>query len=351
MPSPGRVTYEDTGDPGWDAMRYVHRLLVIDEPWTQWHADGFSWWGHTLEQRFRWEGPVEIEDLPTWFVSVETDFLRGVTDWEAGSALVNRWNASLEFGVGALVLEGDRIRLRSRTYLLPESAEDRARVLSSWGIIANAVASQLARVHGADPRELIALGVDPGWVVDARAHPVSGPRGTPDEMLTVVGALYQPQGREPARETIDLSLDQAVHDFMAKDIESIGGDIARTVMALWRRQYGVLTWQLERTYENPALGYGVRSRLFVDLDGGPVVVSSALAEHLNALEWTAAYPLIGGGAWAVWADGGAPRLVYTAFSPNAELRGRLAPLLAGNASFRGRWLDGVLVKASVEAAA
>jgi hypothetical protein len=74
------ISFEDTGHPGWDALSFLHRLLMIDEPWTEWHDDGFTWWAHELAQRYRWVGPINIDDLPTWFLSVETDFLRGATD-------------------------------------------------------------------------------------------------------------------------------------------------------------------------------------------------------------------------------------------------------------------------------
>lgn len=351
MSGPVRVTFEDSGQLGWDALRFVHRLLVIDEPWTQWHADGFSWWAHSLEQRFRWEGPIDIDELPTWFLSVETDFLRGVTDQEAGQAFVNRWNERLEFGVGALVLEGERVRLRSRTYAMPESAEERARLVASWGIIANAVASQLARLHADTPEQLVELGIDPAWVSDASTHPESGVRDEPDEMLTVVGAVYRPEGREPASEAIDLGLDQAVHHFLATGNEAVGGEFARTVLVQWLARCGACTWRLERAFEHPTLGYGVRSRLVIDLEGEALAPSRALAARLNALEVAAAAPLIGGGAWAVTDEGGQLRLVHTMFSPNAELRARWAPMLAGNAWFRTRWVADALAAATVDGAA
>lgn len=351
MAAPGRVTFEDDGHPGWDALRFVHRLLMIDEPWTEWHDDGFTWWGHELAQRYRWEGPIDIDGLPTWFFSVETDFLRGVTDRERALEVVDRLNASLEFGVGALVVEGDRIRLRSRTYAMQESAEDRARLLSGWGIIANGVASQLGRIHVTRPDDLGSLGFDPSWEVDASGHPDSGRRETPDEMLGVIGAIFIPEGRQPARETVHLGMDEAVHWLMGADAEAVGGDFNRVVLAEWRAAYGRLTWRLERAHQHPTLGYGVRSRMVVDLDRDSFVPSHELAQRLNELEATAARPLIGGGAWAV-SQGEEPRaLSYTAFFPNAGLKANLAPMIAGNTRFRAEWLGSVLGEASAMAGA
>ena len=337
-----KVTYEDDGHPGWDAIRFAHRLLMIDEPWTQWHDDGFTWWAHELAQRYRWEGPIDIDGLPTWFLSVETDFLRGATDRARALEFVNRWNASLEFGVGALVVEDDRIRLRSRTYAMPESAEDRARMLSSWGIVANAVASQLGRIHGSDADELASLGFDASWEVDASGHPDSGRRDAPDEMLGVIGAMYVPEGRQPARETVLLGMDQAVHWLMGAGAEAVGGDFHRVVLAQWRAPYGQPTWRLEREHQHPTLGYGVRSHLVVELDRERYALSRELAQRLNELEASEAQPLIGGGAWAVSEDGASRSLVHTTFFPNAGLKGNLAPFIAGNMWFRAGWLGRVL---------
>ena len=343
------VTFVDEGHTGWDAIRFVHRLLMIDEPWTEWHDDGFTWWAHDLAQRYRWEGPIVIDDLTTWFLSVETDFLRGATDRRRALEFVHRWNASLGFGVGAVVVENDRIRLRSRTYAMPESAEDRARLLSSWGIIANAIASQLARVHGWSPDGSVALGFDPSWSVDASGHPAAGRRPTPDEMLTVVGAMYLPEGRQPARETVHLGMDAAVHALMGVGAEAVGGEFNGALLAQWRAPYGGLTWRLERAYQHPDLGYGVRSQLLVSLDGERSAPSHELAQALNEREGTEAQPLIGGGAWVVTEDEGSRALAYVAFFPNAGLRSRLVPIIAGNAWFRAKWLGRVLAESATVA--
>jgi hypothetical protein len=336
------VTFDDTGHPGWDAVRFVHRLLMIDEPWTLWHEDGFTWWGHELAQRYRWEGPIDVDGVPTWFVSVETDFIRGATDRGQALEFVNRWNASLEFGVGALVWEDGRIRLRSRTYAMPESVEDRARWLASWGIVGNAVASQFARIHGANPVELVTFGFDPSWTVDASEHRDSGPRETPDEMLSVIGASYVPEGRQPARETVNVGLDEAVHFLMGAGVEAVGGDFGRALAASWRASYGRITWRVERAFPHPTLGYGVRSRLIVDLDRERSAPSHELAQRLNVLEGTEAQALIGGGAWAISDDEESSGLVYTSFFPNAGLRGRMVPIITGNARVRGGWLGRAL---------
>jgi hypothetical protein len=58
---------------GWQAVRQVHELLMVDEDFTLWHEGGFTWWPHRLAQRFRCEGPVEVDGVPTWWIGFETD--------------------------------------------------------------------------------------------------------------------------------------------------------------------------------------------------------------------------------------------------------------------------------------
>ncbi|MBW6457389.1 MAG: hypothetical protein K0A98_16025, partial [Trueperaceae bacterium] len=66
-----------TAHLGWTALLEAHRLLEIDDAGTAWHPDGFTWRAFRLAQRFRFEGPVEIDGVPTWWVGVDTACLRG----------------------------------------------------------------------------------------------------------------------------------------------------------------------------------------------------------------------------------------------------------------------------------
>ena len=336
--APVPVTYEDTGHTGRDALSFVHRLLMIDEEWTSPHDDGFTWWAHRLAQRYRWEGPLPVDGIPTWFLSVETDFLRDVHDHDEALAFANRANDTLELGVGALVVERDLIRVRSRTYAMPESAEERARWLASCGIIANAVASTLADIHAHDPRGLGLFGLDPIWLADASEHPICGPRDEPDEMLTVIRRVYQPHGARPAAETVILGLDDAVHGMLAAGATAFGGDAIGALRAHWAVPYGRLRWTLARAFEHHVLGFCAFSRLvIVPKPTGPQATHD-VAQRLNAAEHHACRPLIGGGAWCATTDGDRPALAYTTVVPNHQLRSGLAPLLAWGARVRA---DGV----------
>ena len=96
---------------GWQALLEAHRLLAIDDAHTTWHPDGFTWRAHRLAQRLRVEGPAAIDGVPTGWVGVETACLRGA---DPASERVWAWMAAQNGAnrLGALVLEGDRVRLR-----------------------------------------------------------------------------------------------------------------------------------------------------------------------------------------------------------------------------------------------
>jgi hypothetical protein len=121
--SDGPPVATPTAHLGWQALLEAHRLLEIDDARTAWHPDGFTWRAHRLAQRFRFEGPVEIDGVPTWWVGVDTACLRGadpaserVWAWIAAQNAANR--------LGALVLEGDRVRLRARVAVREDSMPD-----------------------------------------------------------------------------------------------------------------------------------------------------------------------------------------------------------------------------------
>jgi hypothetical protein len=331
-----RVEYENHGHPGEDGLRYLHRLLLIDEAWTEWHPDGFTWWAHSLAQRYRWSGPTEVDGIPTWFFHVETDFLQGAHNREQALGVINKLNNTLGLGVGALVLEGDRIRFRSHTYALPASAPDRIRLLSAWGIITNAIASRLPTIAKLHPEHYALFDLDPTWTLDTSSHPHSGARSNPDDMLNIVGAMFIPEGSKPAPASTDLNLDGVVHALLRARIDAIGGDAAGALMANWSTPCGRVDWRIDRAFDHPLLGFGLRSRLEVTPKHANQA-SPAVAHHLNLLEDREPLPLIGGGAWAV--DRRTRALTHTWFFPNASLRGQLATLIGASILQRIDWLE------------
>ena len=328
------VFFEDRGHPGRDGIAFLHRLLMIDEEWTQWHDDGFTWWGHTFAQRYRWVGPIDVDGIPTWFFSIDTDFVRHATDGDAASAFVNAVNADLAFGAGAAVIEGDRIRFRARTYATEESVEDRMRFLTGWGIIVAATTHAVASEASNDRAFLERLGWQPTWAFDTSAHPTSGERLDPDDMLSVVAHVFAPLGRSPALTHVVGGLDWIGEGLSDIGFDVDGGDDEGVLIAEGSVDGDLVRLHMDAAAEHPILGYGFRVRLDVTPHARAVEAARWLdiAQQLNRREDEDAVPLIGGGAWSANPDRGT--LTFTSFQPNAGLRRGWAALMAGNAALR-----------------
>src|SRR5690606_28639371 len=110
---------------GWQMIRRIHSNLKIDEEWTDWHADGFTWWAYRLAQRFRLAGPVDVQGIDTWWVSFETDFLDGFEQGpDSAENYANTWNQ--ETGSFTCAPDRGRLYMRCRTYVLEETLPHRA---------------------------------------------------------------------------------------------------------------------------------------------------------------------------------------------------------------------------------
>jgi hypothetical protein len=189
-----RPTHAPEDDLGRRALRELHGLLAIDAARTAWHADGFTWRAHRLAQRFRLEGPVTIDGVPTWWVGVETDCLRGADlASERALAWIGAQNAAHR--LGALVLEGDRVRLRARVVVRENSLPERVRLLAEWATVASTFAH--GQAQALEEGLAAALGL-PGLELDDGDEP---PGGDGDELRdALVGIVARAAGAiEPDR--------------------------------------------------------------------------------------------------------------------------------------------------------
>jgi hypothetical protein len=316
--------YVETGEVGWDIVRGVHRALMIDDEFTLWHEDGFSWWSFRLAQRYRWEGPIVIDGIDTYFVSVETECLRG--SHEDLVAFSDEINAFAD--VGAALVEGDRLRFHSRLYALPESAHQRMSLLAEIGILTNVI----AHWHASDRSDALAL--------DASAHPVAGSREVPDEMLTVVDRVYRPNGAKPRTAEQGIGLDDAIALFTRRGIySSVGGEQYGATVAQWEPAGGVQAeLAIYRGNQHPLLEYG----MYGDLE---LRYPNATAEHaraLNRAELTAESPLLWCGSWGFLERDGVGFLRYGSFHPNFRLPELNASLLCVDLFRRAEWAERVL---------
>ena len=316
--------YAPTGAPtpgvdiGWQALELLHRTLMIDQAWTEWHDDGFTWWAHRLAQRVRIEGPHDVHPydgsppIPTWWIGFETDVLRGVAP---DSAAARGWSlmTNRTLNTGSFVREGDRLRIRARTYFLPESMRQQVNLLAERAILANVLAHRHATI--ADGTSFA------GATLDESAHPDHGPRPEPDEMLQVIDALYGPAGRSPLPPERDPGITDA-----ARLATLLGGsaDAAADGRSAVMRFDAVgprITLQMQLITTHPLLGGGLLSLLSIPAaDGATTADAAARAERIARAELTALRPLVSVGSWTI-GDGD---WIAATFYPNATILAGLA---------------------------
>lgn len=308
-------------DTGRQLIDEVHSLLQIDEQWTEWHPDGFTWWAHGLAQTFRVEGPEDVDDIPTYWYSYETSVLKGLPVEHPKAltfvALQNRVNNLFTARV-----VGDRLVYSGRTYVLPESATDRARQIGHRAIIANALAhaqaDQLSEMY--KRFEPTMAGVE----VDRTAHPSGGERPVPDDMLNVIDQSFKRLGVVPAPMERVGDLEQWASTFEARGLTARVLENGTTLNVA--NPHGSVPYLLhvKAAVSHPALGFGMLVRLSIPLLDSAIEASEldAYVARLNDLELNAKRPLVSLGSWVPDAQRRAdgeppvPQVTYATFYPN-----------------------------------
>lgn len=171
-------------------LEVVHRQLSIDEPWTLRTAEGFTWWpAGGVRQFVHAEGPIDVDGLDTWWLTIETPVWR-----EADcTALAPHVEALRIAAHGAAVAQDaatGRTSLVTRTYLLPESIVARGLRFAALGV----VQARLALDAWAEAAAHLGDRAD-AWR-DVEDHPERGPRDALDEVLALPEAALLPRARQ-----------------------------------------------------------------------------------------------------------------------------------------------------------
>jgi hypothetical protein len=339
-------------DPvGRHAIQAIRARLMIDPEWSVDHADGLSWWSHRLRQRFRIEGPIELDGLATWWASFETDVATGLGD----DADAQRFVALAANRVGnlyATAVEEGRLFHRARVYFLPETLEHRVALLTDRALLSNTDAHRIAETFVGQGA---AIGVDGDALrVDESAHPVNGRRAQPDEMLTVRDAIFVPLGqaepppeRRPDLEAAGRYLTRADRpDLRVRVVEAHAGHLGAGLLTAG----GFARYDLHSGVRHPILGLGMLSLLRLMPSGTRAEDGTDAAwdevgrtcERLNAAEAHVWRPLLSLGAWVPDRVGerGTAALTHATFHPNATLVPGLGHELAADALQRFVWAAG-----------
>lgn len=301
-------------------LNFLIDRLQIEDRWFEGRGRGFAWWAGPLAQHVRFGSRRDLHGIPVTTLYVSTDLLAEVplenATWER-LASVNRL-ATLSAYVADVASR--RISLHASVTLTDDNWP-MARALAL-----HAAALQVADAHAEAAELADAFGAQ----IARTAHPSSGPRTDPDEMLGVV-EVYQQRGQEPP--PIDaLEIAQLVHleprpwllatnepNRLVADLDFAAGQPSRL--------------ELDTSVLHPALGSGLQVRLVI-----PVEPDAALAQKLNANETGEpdAHQL---GAWCVDPERG---LAFVGFVPSAACMPELTRALVYHAAGRNEWAREIL---------
>lgn len=303
-----------------DVLAFLTQRMQFEAEWAVQEADAFAWWPSALAQRV-WAAPArELQGVELTTLHIETDLLANVTfrspAW-AQLASVNRF-ATLSAYVADI--PSGTIRLHASVSLTAENH------LLARAIALHAMALQIADAH-AEAQDLADAF---GATVAASAHPVRGPRATPDEMVTI-GDVYQERGGADSPFGSE-ELAQLVHVeprpwlLAANDLHSVHADLDFAPGLPARLE-------LDAGEAHPALGSGLQMRLMLPVEPDPMI-----AQKLNANECLEpdAHQL---GAWCVDDNRG---LHFAGFVPAAAYMPGLSRALAYHLSARNDWARALL---------
>ncbi len=286
-------------DFGLETVERVFRDMAIDEPWSVREARGFTWWGAWCRQRVWAEKAVRSDSETLWQVRARTPAFRDQPDEPATYALVNAMNALQPMSAYAFDPDDRTVSARCGAFVYEEIAPWLGRYVS----MAVALQASLAWLGVPDAAD--------GRPLDDDAHPTSGPRSDPDDMLSL--AFRPPTEPSPFTPAVLRGVAAALAaDGVAVSLDDEGKVL---VVPVTVGQEPAL-WGITST-EHPILGPGALVRLMLPRRTG-LVRGPWLANALNLAEssdWHGEHRPHALGAWA--SDAG--RIVHAAFFPGILL--------------------------------
>lgn len=172
---------EQPMDPGLRLVHDVFEQLQIDSEWSLWEGRGFTWWPHQRAQRVWADDSVKDDGLTVSLVHAEAEMFVGAERSKVAprglDALLGV--ASRDLSVSGFVRRGDRVALHASAFVHEENQQWMSRTFQMSALIQVVNA---ARGPGAIAETL-------GLVPAASAHPTSGDRPDPDEMLDALDDL------------------------------------------------------------------------------------------------------------------------------------------------------------------
>ena len=340
---PPRKEATTNDEIGPELLDFVFAALKIDDLWSVREPRSFTWWGHRLAQRVSAEPVRPSHDHHIVRIHAETAVLRDVPDTPEMRSGLAAMNMFMHLGALTWSSETRRIRFHSAACF---HAGNRSwlqalflAVVALQAADAHIKADQLARVLGGEP--------------DVSAHPTSGARREPDDMLNVIASLFAPRGAGASPWTeVDFkaTADMQPRPWALATAGTTGmtaefpftGDLP--VMLVRRAETALLT--ASSTERHPQLGSGLLLRLQLPINF-PLNRGSDIALTLNILESVETTNTHTLGAWCLGptppnrADG--HTLTFVSFLPAAAYRKGLLDVLAMDMAIRTGWVTRTLL--------
>ena len=317
----------ETPDLGLHVLRKIHDALEVPGEWTLEAHRNFTWWPHRLAQHVWAEPPRMSNEIEVARLHVSTDLLRKVPDTES---TVDRLSALNRFAtLSALVWERESGEIvlhaaayahaRNVAWLLP--LLDAAVVLQAAE--AHTQAEELAAQFGAEPAE--------------SAHPSSGRRRDPDDLLDAVGNLYGRVGSDPSPFTeadFEATVQMEPRPWTEAHRDGLGFSAQLSLPgpggAGQAETHAILHASADT--QHPRLGSGMTLRL--TLPHVPGMSAAEEAAYLNLAEfreWTNSH------LFGAWCKSGEDSLSFVQFIPAAVYEAGLLSRLSWNLAVRGHW--------------
>ena len=312
-------------DRGLAAVRYVYDALRIDPWWSVGEDRGFTWWAGSLAQRVWSEPGLDDRGVLVYRLHAQTDLARGV---DAGLTTKMLNVANMSATTSALVVEPERSRLAYHASVWVHAGT------LGWlsRLFATVAMLQAVDAHAKVDSLALLLGGEP----HASAHPFSGARGEPDEMLGL-GHLVAFYGKQPSRWSGREQTYARAQLAPGPMAALTNGDESGISMEL---PFGGQSCLLQSTTTDahPAIGSGMLVRLTLPSRAVPSADAST-AGHLNRLELRSGARSHFLGSW-VARDG---VLSHVTFLPNLlKLDQGDALNLLRSEHLRARWVAGEL---------
>jgi hypothetical protein len=332
MPTPPQdPAPPEAPDLGLVLIRRIHDALEVPGQWSLEAHRNFTWWAHHLAQHVWAEPPRMSNEIEVVRVHASTDLLRKVPD---GAQTVERLSALNRFAtLSALVWEPEsaEIVLHAAAYAHARNVPWLLPLLNAAVVLqaaeAHAQVGELAAHFEAEPAET--------------AHPSSGRRRDPDDVLDVLGNVYGRVGsdKSPFTEadfeaTVQMEprpWTEARHDgarFTAElSLPGPGGESGE-IRALLQASADTL---------HPRLGSGLLLRLELPYAQGEGAARQAADLNLAEFrEWTNSH------LFGAWCKSGEDSLSFVQFLPAAVYEAGLLSRLAWNLAVRARWASSFL---------